>query len=65
MTDQPGRRNPPSDPTAERTSDPITDGEDILAQEESGRETARRTRDEQNTEDPVFPSDDATLKTQI
>ena len=72
MTDTTGRRtNIPSDPTAERTSDPLPTGEDVIDREKPGRATPDRTgetprRYEQPVEhDPVLPSDDATLNTQI
>ena len=38
MTDTTGRRtNIPSDPTAERTSDPMPTGEDVIDREKPGR----------------------------
>lgn len=74
MTDTPGRRrNTPSDPTDERTSDPVPTGEDVLdrdrgedAQEHHDRSREAPRRYEQPVErDPVLPSDDSTLNTQI
>jgi hypothetical protein len=45
MSDTTGRRrNIPSDPTAERTSDPVPTGEDIIEREQSG-ETPTRSDD--------------------
>ena len=66
MSDTTGRhRNNPSDPTAERTSDPLPAGEDVIEREQPGetptrwddrgRETPRRY--EQPVEhDPVLPA---------
>lgn len=72
MTDTTGRRtNPPADPTAERTSDPLPTGEDVIDRERPGKKTPDSTgetprRYDQPIEgDPVLPSDDATLNTQI
>jgi hypothetical protein len=72
MTDTTGRRtNMPSDPTAERTSDPLPTGEDVNDREQPGKSIPNRTgetprRYDQPVEgDPVLPSDDATLNTQI
>ena len=72
MSDTTGRRtNIPSDPTAERTSDPLPTGEDVIDREKPGRPTADETGDtprryDQPVEDdPVLPSNDATLNTQI
>lgn len=74
MTDTPGRRrNIPSDPTAEHTSDPVPTGDDVVDRDSTGDdirparqngETPRRY--EQPLEhDPVLPGDDSTLNTQI
>jgi hypothetical protein len=74
MTDTPGRRrNMPSDPTDEPASDPVPTGEDVVDRDRAddapgrhdrSRETPRRY--EQPVErDPVLPSDDSTLNTQI
>lgn len=74
MTDTPGRRrNRPSDPTDERTSDPVPTGDDVLDRDrdddgpgrhDRSREAPRRY--EQPVErDPVLPSDDSSLNTQI
>jgi hypothetical protein len=72
MTGTTGRRtNHPSDPTAERTSDPLPTGEDVIDREEPGKPASDRTgetprRYDRPVEDnPVLPSDDATLNTQI
>jgi hypothetical protein len=72
MTNTTGRRaNNPSDPTAERTSDPLPTGEDVIDREKPGKSTPEETgetprRDDQPVEhNPVLPSDDATLNTQI
>lgn len=72
MTDTTGRRtNMPSDPTAERTSDPLPTGEDVIDREQPGRSIPNRTGetprryDQPVEDDPVLPSDDATLNTQI
>jgi hypothetical protein len=65
MTDTPGRRTTKiSDPTAERSSDPIPDGEDILNRDERGRDETPR-RYEHPEDEPALPSNDSTLKTQI
>ena len=72
MTDTTGRRtNMPSDPTAERTSDPLPTGEDVIDREQPGKSTPDRTGetprryDQPVEDDPVLPSDDATLNTRI
>lgn len=74
MTDTSGRRrNIPSDPTAERTSDPVPTGKDVIDRQnpgnatpqlDRGRDTPRRY-EQPTEEDPVLPSDDSTLNTQI
>jgi hypothetical protein len=65
MTDERGRRRAKlSDPTAERSSDPIPDGEDILARDGLGRDDTPRRYDHPEDE-PALPSNDATLKTKI
>jgi hypothetical protein len=65
MTDTPGRRRTKlGDPTAQRTSDPIPDGEDILSRENPRRGETPRRYDEE-LEDGVMPSSDSTLKTRI
>jgi hypothetical protein len=66
MSDTPGRRrNIPSDPTSERTSDPVPTGEDIIEREQPGetrtgwddREGETPRRYEQPLEqDPVVPT---------
>ena len=69
MSDSTGRRtNIPSDPTAERTSDPVPTGRDVIDSENPGNATPHNTprRYEQPVdEDPVLPSNDSTLNTQI
>ena len=66
MTDIPGRRrNKPGDPTEERTSDPIPDGEDILSRENPRSGETPRRYDEEPADEPVMPSTDSTLKTHI
>jgi len=43
MTDYPGRRrNPPDDPTAEPTSDPVPTGDDVVNRDRQGHDTPRR-----------------------
>jgi hypothetical protein len=69
------RRTKLADPTAERSSDPIPDGErvvensvddDVVARENPGRgETPRRYDEELEQGDTVMPSNDSTLKTRI
>jgi hypothetical protein len=66
MTDTPGRRGTKlGDPTADRTSDPIPDGEDILSRENPRRGETPRRYDEELEDDPVMPAGDSTLKTRI
>ena len=67
MTDAAGRRSSnPSDPTAERTSDPVPDGEDVIGRENPRRgETPRRYDEDTVDSDPVMPSNDSTLDTRI
>jgi hypothetical protein len=65
-TGTPGRRRTkPGDPTAERTSDPIPDGEDILSRENPRRGETPRRYDAELEDDRVMPSSDSTLKTRI
>lgn len=67
------RRNIPSDPTAERTSDPVPTGDDVVDRRVPGDPTPQpregdvtpRRYEQPVEEDPVFPSGDATLNTQI
>jgi hypothetical protein len=61
MTDS--RRPKPSDPTAERSSDPLPDGKDITDKKEHENE-ARPGRDEAHP-DRKRPSKDPALNTQI
>jgi hypothetical protein len=66
MTDTPGRRRTKvGDPTAERASDPIPDGEDIISRENARRGETPRRYDEELEDDPVMPAGDSTLKTRI
>jgi hypothetical protein len=74
MSDNTGRRrNVPSDPTAERTSDPLPTGEDVIVRRQPGdasprpseAEVAPRRYEQPVEEDPVFPSNDTTRNTQI
>jgi hypothetical protein len=66
MTDTPARRRTkPGDPTEERTSDPIPDGEDILSRENPRRGATPRRYDQELEGDRVMPSGDSTLKTRI
>jgi len=58
------RRTPPADP--ERSSDPIPDGENIVAHTENRRDTTPRRYDQPADDDnEVMPADDSTLGTQI
>ena len=53
MTEPGSRRTVPGDPTAERTSDPVPDGEDILNRDDdSGRNTTPRRYEESGEEEP-------------
>ena len=53
MTDNPGRRRTnPSDPTAERTSDPVPVGDDVVDRDKVGE-----GRDEEDVDDPVIPAE--------
>jgi len=53
MTENPGhRRNNPSDPTAERTSDPVPVGDEV-------HERDRGRGQGQEDADPVIPAEDA------
>jgi hypothetical protein len=75
MSDTAGRRrNSPSDPSAERASDPLPTGEDVIEREQPGERPERSDEGRHETprryeqpvdRDPVYPSDDATLNTQI
>jgi hypothetical protein len=66
MTDTPeGRRTKLGDPTDERTSDPIPDGEDILSRENPRTGETPRRYDGNREDDAVMPSNDSTLKTRI
>jgi hypothetical protein len=53
MTEQATRRTPPADPTAERSSDPIPDGEDIINRDESGRDGTPRRYEETDDDSEV------------
>jgi hypothetical protein len=66
MTDTPGRRGThPGDPTAERASDPVPDGGDLVDRENPRRGDTPRRYDDDKEGDPVMPSADSTLKTRI
>jgi hypothetical protein len=66
MRDARGRRGTKlGDPTAERASDPIPKGEDILSRVSLRRGETPRRYDEELEDDPVRPSSDTTLKTRI
>ena len=67
MNDAPGRRDTTlGDPTAERTSDPVPAGDDVVDRENPRRgETPRRYEEEGHESDPVMPSNDSTLDTRI
>lgn len=59
------RGNPPADPTAERTSDPVPSGDDVVARDNLRRSnTPRRYEEDLESEDHTAV-DDPTLKTQI
>ena len=64
MTDDTPRSTNPFDPTDERASDPVPDGEDIIGRDEKRRDITPRRYEEQ-ADDKVMPSDDSTLNTQI
>lgn len=61
MTDNPGRRvTPLADPTAERTSDPVPAGEDVVPDQPSRHsETPRRYEEDVDHDREVMPSTDA------
>ncbi len=66
MSDHQGRRrNIPSDPTAEHTSDPVPTGDDVVNRDigdsNPGLETPRRY-DQPVEDDPVLPSGDADMQ---
>ena len=51
MTDSPGRRrNPPDDPTDERTSDPVPTGEDVVNRQRRGYDTPRQYEEREDRE---------------
>ena len=53
MTANPGhRRTNPSDPTAERTSDPVPVGDDVIDRDKAGE-----GRDDEDVDDPVIPAE--------
>ena len=65
MSDHQGRRRGnPSDPTAERTSDPVPVGDDVVDRDKH-RQTPRESGE--SDEDPVIPADDtkSTLNTKM
>lgn len=58
MTETNGRRRTKiADPTAERSADPIPDGEDILARNEDGRHETPRRYDQPERESDLPPND--------
>ncbi len=60
------RGNPPADPTAERTADPVPTGDDVVARENLRRgNTPRRYEEDLEVDDRRTPPDDPTLQTQI
>lgn len=61
MTDNPGRRGTPlADPTAERTSEPVPAGEDVLARQHPRHsETPRRYEEDVDHDREVMPSPDS------
>lgn len=59
------RGNPPADPTAERTSDPVPTGDDVIDRENLRRgDTPRRYEEDLDPQDRKA-EDDPTLKIQI
>lgn len=53
MTDYPGRRRSnPSDPTDERTSDPVPVGDDVIDRDED-----RQRQSDEDDDDPVVPAE--------
>lgn len=63
-TTQGDRRATPADPTAERTSDPVPVGDDLLARENPRRgDTPRRYEEELERGSPVTPDDRGTRAT--
>jgi hypothetical protein len=66
MTGHSGRRRSnPSDPTAERTSDPVPVGDDLVDRDQPPAGTPRESGTRQD--DPVIPADDdeSTLTTKM
>jgi hypothetical protein len=64
MTDYPGRRkNDPSDPTDQPTSDPVPTGEDVINRHQHGHETPRKY--DEPLQEPDSSEEDPTLNTQI
>ncbi len=66
MSDHQGRRrNNPSDPTAERTSEPVPVGDDVVDRDKNRQRTPRESGE--GDADPVIPADDAksTLNTKM
>lgn len=58
MTENRGRRRTnPSDPTEERTSDPVPLGEDIIGRDTRGRHSTPRRYDEK-ADEPARSSDE-------
>jgi hypothetical protein len=66
MSDHQGRRRSnPSDPTAERTSEPVPVGDDVVDRDRRRQDTPRESGKEDV--DPVIPADDegSTLNTKM
>jgi hypothetical protein len=58
------RRNNPSDPTAERTSEPVPVGDDVVDRDKNRQRTPRESGEVD--EDPVIPDDTkSTLNTKM
>lgn len=59
------RGNPPANPTAERTSDPVPTGDDVVAGEHLRRGDTPRRFEEDLAPENHQAEDDSTLKTQV
>jgi hypothetical protein len=60
MSNTTGRRHTKiADPTAERSADPIPDGEDILARDEDGRLETPRRYDQPDRDADLSPNEPA------
>jgi hypothetical protein len=61
MTGSPGRRRTnPSDPTAERTSDPVPVGDDVIDRDEDSERQS--DEEEEDDDDPVVPVETASYQ---